>query len=235
MRLPFIDTPEKAGQAVERIVATQQQEKVRPILVMTLVNSEIRKIFETCGALCLDLFGTFISPLALELGHEPAQAVGMARGVSSHEYRERVHAINFTLMHDDGLNDSSVKEADIILVGVSRCGKTPTSIYLAMQFGIKAANCPLIPEDLERMTLPGTLAQHRSKLFGLTISPERLSHIRQERRPDSKYASLENCRQEVRQAEELMEKNGIRWLDSSTRSIEEIATAVLQEAGLNKN
>jgi regulator of PEP synthase PpsR (kinase-PPPase family) len=185
--------------------------------------------------LCLDLFGTFISPLGLELGQEPAQAVGMARGASSQDYRERVHAINFTLLHDDGLSENTLKEADLILVGVSRSGKTPTSLYLAMQFGIKTANCPLIPEDLERMSLPEGLAQYKSKLFGLTITPERLQHIRQERRPDSKYASLENCKQEVKQAEQLMEKNGIRWLDSTTRSIEEMASAILQEAGLNKD
>lgn len=235
VRLPFTDTPEKAHQAVARILATQSQEGVRAILIMTLVNSEVRKIFEECGALCLDLFGTFVSPLALELGQEPAQAVGMARAVTSKDYRERVEAINFTLVHDDGLNDASLKEADIILVGVSRCGKTPTSLYLAMQFGIKAANYPLIPEDFDRMALPGTLALHRSKLFGLTIAPERLHSIRQERRPDSKYASLENCKYEIRLAEEMMHNEGIRWLDSSRRSIEEIATAVLQESGIRKD
>jgi regulator of PEP synthase PpsR (kinase-PPPase family) len=235
VRMPFIDTEEKARNALERIIATQIQEKVRPILVMTLVNAELRKIFENCGALCLDLFGTFISPLGLELGQEPAQAVGMARGTSSQDYRERVHAINFTLLHDDGLSENTLKEADLILVGVSRSGKTPTSLYLAMQFGIKTANCPLIPEDLERMQLPEGLTQHKSKLFGLTIAPERLQHIRQERRPNSQYASLENCKLEVKQAEQLMEKNGVRWLDSTTRSIEEMATAILQEAGLNKD
>jgi len=235
VRLPFTDTPEKAHQALAHILATQAQEGVRAILVMTLVNSEIRKIFEDCGALCLDLFGTFVSPLALELGQEPAQAVGMARGVTSQEYRERVDAINFTLGHDDGLNDASLKEADIILVGVSRCGKTPTSVYLAMQFGIKAANYPLIPEDFDRMALPGTLALYRNKLFGLTIAPERLHSIRKERRPDSKYASLENCRYEVRLAEEMMHNEGIRWLDSSSRSIEEIATTVLQLSGIRKD
>ncbi len=235
VRMPFIDTQEKAKHALERIVATHIQEKIRPILVMTLVNAELRKIFENCGALCLDLFGTFISPLGLELGQEPAQAVGMARGASSQDYRERVHAINFTLLHDDGLSENTLKEADLILVGVSRSGKTPTSLYLAMQFGIKTANCPLIPEDLERMRLPEGLTQYKSKLFGLTIAPERLQHIRQERRPDSHYASLENCKMEVKQAEQLMEKNGIRWLDSTTRSIEEMASAILQEAGLNKD
>lgn len=125
-----------------------------------------------------------------------------------------------------------MEQADVVLVAVSRCGKTPTSLYLAMQFGLKAANFPLIPEDFDRGRLPGTLERHRSKLFGLTIQPERLARIREERRPNSRYASLANCRHEVTEAEKMMRREGIRWLDSSTKSIEEIATTVLQELRL---
>src|SRR5690606_15894682 len=126
-------------------------------------------------------------------------------------------------------------QAEVILIGVSRCGKTPTSLYLAMQYGLKAANCPLIPEDFERGGLPSILHPHRHKLFGLTINPERLSEIRNERRPGSRYASLEQCRYEVSEAQRLMRREGIRWLSSTTKSIEEIATTILQELGTNAN
>jgi hypothetical protein len=141
----------------------------------------------------------------------------------------RIEAINFTLAHDDGVSDVDLEEADIILVGVSRSGKTPTSIYLAMQFGVKSANYPLIPEDFERNKLPGDLHRFRDKLFGLTISAERLHQIRSERRPDSRYASLANCRYEIEQAQKLMRREGIRWLDSTTKSIEEIAATIMQD------
>lgn len=117
----------------------------------------------------------------------------------------------------------------MILVGVSRSGKTPTSLYLAMQFGLKAANYPLIPEDFERKQLPPALVPYQKKIFGLTISPERLAEIRSERRPNSKYASLLNCRAEVAEAEAMMRRSGIRWLSTTTKSIEEIATTILQE------
>ena len=234
VRVPFMDTPEKASVALRQISQHETEDGNRAILVMTLVNSKIRTIFESSGALCLDLFGTFIVPLTEELGQAPARAVGMARGVASIEYHDRLEAINFTLRHDDGLHDETLAGADVILVGVSRAGKTPTSLYLAMQFGIKTANCPLIPEDFERLQLPGELAQHKSKLFGITINPERLHQLRQERRPDSFYASLNNCRHETRLAEEMMQHEGIHRLDSSTRSIEELATLILQEIGHNR-
>ena len=136
------------------------------------------------------------------------------------------------MAHDDGITDRDLEQADVVLVAVSRCGKTPTSLYLAMQFGLKAANFPLIPEDFDRGRLPGTLEEHRPKLFGLTIQPERLASIREERRPNSRYASLANCRHEVIEAEKMMRREGIRWLDSSSKSIEEIATTVLQELRL---
>jgi regulator of PEP synthase PpsR (kinase-PPPase family) len=149
-------------------------------------------------------------------------------------YKRRIDAINYTMAHDDGVTDRDLSEADVVLIGVSRCGKTPTSLYLAMQFGLKAANFPLIPEDFERGELPEGLRQNRNKLFGLTIEPERLAQIRAERRPDSRYASLANCRHEVVKAEQMMRREGIRWLDSSRKSIEEIAATVLQELQLQR-
>jgi regulator of PEP synthase PpsR (kinase-PPPase family) len=148
-------------------------------------------------------------------------------------YNRRIEAINYTLAHDDGQMNKGLNEADVILVGVSRSGKTPTSLYLAMQFGIKAANYPLIPEDFDRGELPEVLQTMRHKLFGLSIAPERLSQIRNERRPGSRYASISNCTQEIAAAENMMRREGIKWLSSTTRSIEEISATILAELKLN--
>ena len=228
-RLPFVDTVDKARDALAHITATAQADGKRPILVITMVNAEVRAIFENSDTFCLDMFGTFIQPLAAEIGRAPSQTVGIARSMKGSEtYRQRIEAISYSLSHDDGVSNAGLEEAEVILVGVSRCGKTPTSIYLAMQFGIKAANYPLIPEDFERMKLPGILPQFRSRLFGLTISPERLHRVRSEPRPGSHYASLENCRKEVRLSEILMRQEGINWIDSTSRSIEEISSTILQ-------
>ncbi|MEO5734387.1 MAG: kinase/pyrophosphorylase, partial [Rubrivivax sp.] len=145
------------------------------------------------------------------------------------QYHDRIEAINFSLAHDDGQSNRDLESADVILVGVSRSGKTPTSLYLAMQYGLKAANYPLIPEDFDRKQLPPALLPHRKKIFGLSIQPERLAEVRNERRPNSRYAALDNCRHEVAEAEAMMRRAGIRWLSTTTKSIEEIATTILQE------
>lgn len=150
------------------------------------------------------------------------------------EYKKRIEAINFSLAHDDGQSNRSLSDADVILVGVSRSGKTPTSLYLAMQYCVKAANYPLIPDDFERDKLPSALVPYRDKLFGLSIDAHRLSEIRNERRPGSKYASLENCRYEVNEAESMMRRDGIKWLSSTHKSIEEIAATILQEVKLER-
>ena len=147
----------------------------------------------------------------------------------SQEYTDRIEAINYSLEHDDGQSAKNLESADVILVGVSRCGKTPTSLYLAMQHGIKAANYPLVPEDFERGRLPTPVVRHKAKCFGLTIDPERLRQIRNERRPNSRYADLENCRYEVSAAEAMMRREGIDWLSSTHKSIEEIATTILRD------
>ena len=143
-------------------------------------------------------------------------------------YGPRMEAINFALGHDDGITHSGLNQAQVILIGVSRSGKTPTSIYLAMQFGIKTANYPLIPEDFIRGTLPPILEGYIDKIFGLTIKPERLHSLRSERRPDSKYASLANCREEVGLAEDLMKRLGIPIAESTSRSVEELSAIIIQ-------
>jgi [pyruvate, water dikinase]-phosphate phosphotransferase / [pyruvate, water dikinase] kinase len=232
VRMPFIDSVQKAKEAIDVINATQERDGARAILCMTIVSPTIRALFHLTGALCLDMFGTFVNPLSSELGMPANETIGMSRRVVGAEYRNRIEAINFTLAHDDGITESGLSEADVILVGVSRSGKTPTSLYLAMQFGIRAANYPIIPEDLERNSLPGTLVNHREKIFGLTIAAERLHKIRSERRPNSRYADLENCRQELKQAEALMAREGINMMDSTSRSVEEISSLIMQQLSL---
>jgi regulator of PEP synthase PpsR (kinase-PPPase family) len=185
---------------------------------------------EACKGLVLDMFRAFVEPLEEELGLKSNHRIGRFSDASkSKEYHDRIEAINFSLAHDDGQSNRDLEQSDVILVGVSRSGKTPTSLYLAMQYGLKASNYPLIPEDFERRQLPPALVPHRGKIFGLTIQPERLAEIRNERRPNSRYASLENCRMEVSEAEAMMRRTGIRWLSTTTKSIEEIATTILQE------
>jgi regulator of PEP synthase PpsR (kinase-PPPase family) len=232
VRRPFIDSTDKAQAVVNEINQTAQREGKRPIVFITLVNDDVRDIVvgPECKGLVLDMFRTFVEPLEAEFGMKSSHRVGRFSDVArSQEYNDRIDAINFSLAHDDGQSARNLEQADVILVGVSRSGKTPTSLYLAMQHGIKAANYPLIPEDFERAKLPSAIVPHKRKCFGLTIDPERLAQIRNERRPGSKYAALENCRYEVNEAEKLMRREGISWLSSTHKSIEEIATTILRD------
>ena len=230
IRLPFVDSMDKARDAVRRIDAASQADGVRALVFSTLVDPQINAVTRAANAMFLDLFATFVEPLEAELGAKSNHTIGRFHlATQSEEYRQRIEAINFTLAHDDGQSAANLESASIILVGVSRSGKTPTSLYLAMQHGLKAANYPLIPEDFDRRRLPEALMRHRAKLFGLSIAPDRLSEVRNERRPGSRYASLENCRHEVAEAEAMMRREGIRWLSSTHKSIEEIATTILQE------
>ena len=233
IRIPFVDSVDKAHQAVRQILHTGEVEGRKPIVFTTLVNMEVLSvILEGCKekTMLMDMFSIFVNPLEKELGIKSNHRVGRFSDASkSQEYRDRIEAINFSLAHDDGQLNRDLELSDVILVGVSRSGKTPTSLYLAMQHGLKASNYPLIPEDFERRQLPPALMPHKKKIFGLTIQPERLSEIRNERRPDSKYASLANCRHEVAEAEAMMRRAGIRWLSTTHKSIEEIATTILQE------
>jgi [pyruvate, water dikinase]-phosphate phosphotransferase / [pyruvate, water dikinase] kinase len=232
VRRPFIDSVDKAHVVLSEINSTAEQEGKRPIVFITLVSDEVRDILtgSGCKGLVLDMFRTFVEPLEVEFGVKSNHRVGRFSDVSkSQEYTDRIEAINFSLAHDDGQSSRNLQSADVILVGVSRSGKTPTSLYLAMQHGIKAANYPLIPEDFERGQMPTSLRPHRRKCFGLTIDPERLAQIRHERRPGSKYAALENCRYEVNEAEAMMRREGVAWLSSTHKSIEEIATTILRD------
>jgi regulator of PEP synthase PpsR (kinase-PPPase family) len=235
--IPFVDSPEKAAEALRQVNATAAAEERRPIVVSSLVDEVMsEQIRREANALTLDLFQVFIAPLEAELGAKSSHAAGRSHGIAnSHEYFARMEAINFTQAHDDGIVTRDLEKAQVILLGVSRCGKTPTSLYLALQFGVRAANFPLTPDDFADRRLPASIVPFRDRFFGLTIMPERLREIREERRPGSKYATLENCRFEVKEAEHLMQQHGIPMLDTTSKSIEEIATTVLHRAKLARH
>ncbi len=235
--IPFVDSVEKVAEAVRQVNATAAAEGKRPIVVSSVVDEAMSEMIRRdTDALTLDMFQIFIQPLEAELGAKSSHAAGRSHGVAnSHEYFARMDAINFTQSHDDGAVTRDLDKAQVILVGVSRCGKTPTSLYLALQFGVRAANFPLTPDDFADRRLPASVVPHRERLFGLTIQPERLRDIREERRPGSRYATIENCRHEIREAEHLMQQYAIPMLDTTSKSIEEIATTVLHRAKLARH
>ncbi|MFN7182886.1 posphoenolpyruvate synthetase regulatory kinase/phosphorylase PpsR [Thermomonas haemolytica] len=233
-RLPFVDTLDKARAAAGKIRAAAQSSGVRPIVISSCVDQALTAQLAESGGLILDVFAPFIGPLERELGQPRQPRVGQAHGIVDFEaYHRRINAMNYALAHDDGVR-LDYSDADLILVGVSRAGKTPTCIYLALHHGVRAANYPLTPEDLEGECLPAVLRPYRSKLFGLTIDPVRLHQIRQERRPNSRYAQLDTCRREVAQAEAMLRREGIEMLSTTHASIEEIASRVMEALGLDR-
>jgi regulator of PEP synthase PpsR (kinase-PPPase family) len=235
--IPFVDTAEKVDAAILQINATATREGKRPVVFASVVDEAAsRHIHTHANALTLDLFQAFVAPLELELDTRSSHAAGRTHGIAnSHEYFARMEAINYSQAHDDGAATRDLAKAQVILVGVSRCGKTPTSLYLALQFGVLAANFPLTPDDFADRRLPASVVPHRDRLFGLTINPDRLQRIREERRAGSKYASLENCRYEVREAEHLMDHERIPMLDTTEMSIEEIATKILHRTKVERH
>ena len=232
---PYIDTPEKAHEVVRRINEAEKRDGARPLLFSTLIDNRVREIVATSGGLLIDFFDAFILPLEAELGVRSTHAVGRSHGVGSYStYKARIDAVNFALANDDGMTTRNYPDADVVLIGVSRSGKTPTCLYLALQYGILAANYPLADDDFEHCTLPAPLTEFRNKIYGLTISSERLQQIRTERRPDSRYATLAQCTYEVQNAERLFKHESIRYADTSVMSIEEIATTIMHQAGLER-
>ncbi|MDH3411036.1 MAG: kinase/pyrophosphorylase [Gammaproteobacteria bacterium] len=233
--LPFITDVNKANDAVTQINRAAERDQQRPIVFSTLTSAEVYEIIARCNALVLDLFSVFIRPLEREFNRGSTHVRGRSHElVDRASYEIRIDAVDFALSHDDGASTRHYGEADIILIGVSRSGKTPTCIYLAMQFGIRAANYPITEESLNDRKLPEVLLPYRERLFGLTIDADRLRQIRSERRPNSRYASVAQCRTEVREVESLFRSHGIKLLDTSSTSIEEIATRLLQETGLKR-
>ena len=226
--MPFISTIAQAEEVVRNINAAARESALRPIVFATLVDDTVREIVQGADALVLDFFAAFLGPLETELGLPSAHASGRAHGMADlATYTARINATNYALANDDGAGARDYGSADVVLVGVSRSGKTPTCVFLALQYGVYAANYPLAEEDLDSGRLPEVLAPHRHKLFGLTIRAERLQQIRNERRPGSRYASLSQVEYELRAAGALFARVGLPFLDTTECSIEEIASRIL--------
>ena len=228
----FVDNEFQAKQSVIAIEAASKSNEAQAIVFTTLVEPALQQIIETTDACVISLFGTFIGPLEQTLGEKSAHTLGLSRDVIGEgSYQKRLDAIDYSLAHDDGVRPDQYDEAEVILVGVSRCGKTPTSLLLAMSHSIYTANYPLTEEDLDADSLPDVLLKHRKKLIGLTIQSGQLSNIREKRRPNSYYASLHYCKAEIKRAEAMFQRAGIPCFDSTDTSIEELASSVMKTIG----
>ncbi len=227
--LPFIDSQEKAELAAQQVRLAWSDCGLKPLVYSTLTDPGARSALAACGALVMDIYGQFLGMMVGEIGYPPEPLRGRFHSMGGQsDYYLRINAVNFALAADDGLSVEKYQRADLILVGVSRSGKTPTSLYMAMQYGLNVANYPLTPENFDSSSgiapgLPQSLLPHKAKLRGLTLAPERLAQIRSERRPNSVYSSLKTCREELRLAEKMLTDAGVPIVDSSPRSVEEIA------------
>jgi regulator of PEP synthase PpsR (kinase-PPPase family) len=233
--VPFVETEQHAKKVLAQIERAFKETGQRPLVFYTMVNVEVGNIIGQSVGINYNFLDQFVAPLEKVIG-VPSKPV-KHRTHSMHEktYDIRIEAVNYALANDDGSNIKNYREADIILVGVSRSGKTPTSLYLALQYGIKAANYPFTEEDMgDVLKLPAALKQFKHKLFGLTISADRLHAIRSERRANSKYASMQQCRMELREVENLYRKEKIPFLNSTKYSVEEISAKILAETGLKR-
>lgn len=233
--LPYVDSVEKAHDAVKRINQAFNDTGMQPIVFDTIINPAINEVMSSAKALSFDVLTTYLKPIERALNIESTFTVGRAHGISENEqYKDRINAVHFAMENDDGAKTRYYDEADVILIGVSRCGKTPTSLYLALQFGIYAANYPITEDDMDELKLPNVLKAHKKKLFGLTIDPDRLAIIRNERKSSSRYASLKQCEYEVSEVEALYRRYGISCINTTYSSIEEIASKVLAVSGIDR-
>jgi hypothetical protein len=232
--MPFVRDAAQASGVVGRINALGAEQNSPPIVFCTVVDQEARAVIQQANALVIDLFSAFVGQLEAALGAK-AGAVGMPAmhgAKTDPTYTARIEATNYALANDDGSGARDYRSANVVLMGVSRSGKTPTCLYLALQYGVFAANYPLADEDLEGGRLPRALMPHRQKLYGLILKPDRLQQIRSERRPGSRYASPQQVQYELRAAQTLFDRFGVPYLDVTESSIEEIASRILDEMGL---
>ncbi|MDR0807106.1 MAG: kinase/pyrophosphorylase [Enterobacteriaceae bacterium] len=235
--IPFVEDVIKADEVRQQIDDLYEKSGLKPLVFYSIVSPDIRAVIEQSKGYCQNIVHELVTPLQKELGIDPLPSAHRTHGLTAKnliKYDARISAIDYTLSHDDGISLRNLEEAQVILLGVSRCGKTPTSLYLAMQFGIRAANYPFTADDMDNIQLPAALKPFQDKLFGLTIDPERLSAIRQERRENSRYASLRQCRMEVAEVEALYRKNNIRFINSTNYSVEEISTKLLDTLGMSR-
>lgn len=234
--IPFVETEQLARETVQRISDNFQRTGERPLVFFTIVNQAVRDIISNSEGIHYNFLDQFVAPLEKAIGVPSKPEKHRTHSIQSKNYDIRIDAVNYALANDDGSNLKEYGKADIILVGVSRSGKTPTSLYLALQYGIKAANYPFTDDDIgETLKLPAALRPFKRKLFGLTISSDRLHQIRSERRANSKYASKQQCRMEIREVENLYRKEKIPFLNSTHFSIEEISAKILATTGLVRN
>jgi len=234
VRIPFVDSPEKADEAVRKINHACREDGAPAIVFISIIDDDTRAAFYRSDGLPLDLFADFMDTLENALGVSPKATVGRAHGMAdAGRYEDRIEATNYALTHDDGIS-LDYANADLILVGISRTGKTPTCLYMALNFGVKAANYPLTRNDLEEQQLPSQLRSCKSRIIGLMIDADHLSRIRETRRPGSDYASLRQCHWEADAAESLLRTAGIEVFDTTHSSIEEIASRILAHAGLQR-
>jgi len=231
--IPYVDDVKKAHACVDRIIQAEKADGLPPIIFDTVIDRELNTILAQAPGCRFDILNTYLKPLEIELGISSSERVGKAHGrASDPEYKDRIDAVHFAMENDDGANIHYYDKADLILIGVSRCGKTPTSLYMALQYGLFTANYPITEDDLDESSLPKHLKAHRAKLFGLTIDAERLSLIRNERRADSRYASLRQCEYEVSATEAIYRRYGIPFINTADFSIEEISAKILDITGV---
>ncbi len=233
--IPFVENQEAAQQVKKRINDCYKTTGLRPLVFHTFVDETLRQVISTSEGVCYDFLNTLVEQVQQELGVAPMPKTHRTHSMHEQTYDFRIDAVNYALANDDGVSMHNFNHADIILVGVSRSGKTPTSLYLALQYGIKAANYPFVEEDMAELALPTELKKHKNKLFGLTITPERLSQIRQQRRPDSRYASIKQCALELKEVELLYQREQIPFINSTQLSIEEISAKIIARTGLKRH
>ncbi|CDG17514.1 posphoenolpyruvate synthetase regulatory kinase/phosphorylase PpsR [Xenorhabdus doucetiae] len=235
--LPFVTNKARAEEIRDQIDAIYQQTRIKPLVFYSIISDEVKSIITRSNGFCQDIVQTLVAPLQQEIGLEPKPELHRTHGLSKKnlgQYDARIAAIDYTLAHDDGISLRNLDQAQVIILGVSRCGKTPTSLYLAMQFGIQAANYPFTDDDMDNLQLPAALKPFQHKLFGLTINPDRLAAIREERRENSRYASLRQCRVEIAEVEALFRKNKINYLNTTNYSVEEISAKIIDRMGLKR-
>ncbi len=232
--LPYVDSVEKAHETVEKINTAARIDGEKSIIFDTIVDDKIRAVIARSDAFMIDIFAAFLGPLEQELGTRSSYQVGRTRITENSRYDQRIEAINYALDNDDGARTKYYDQADVILIGVSRSGKTPTCLYLAMQYGIKAANYPITEEDIDDQKLPASIRDYREKLFGLTIEPDRLALIRNERKPNSRYASMKQVNFEVEEVELMYKRERIPFMNTTHYSVEEIATRIMVQADLQR-
>lgn len=226
--LPFIDNECRAKESVAKINAYADQHHNAPLVFCTIVDPQLRSIIATCKGIVIDFFESFIGQVENALQIEATLQSGLAHGIGSKNYLERINAINYALTHDDGAKDQDYDQSEYLLLGPSRCAKTPITLYLAMQFGLFVANFPLVLDNNDSINIPEKVKKHMKKAIGLRIDPYRLSEIRTQRLANSQYASIGQCRHEIFLAEKLYRYWNIPIVDVTHSSIEEIATQIVK-------